>query len=75
MRRLYYDTMVFEPLYLRHLVEIVGTERVMAGTDFPFDMSETDPLGLIDATDGLSDAARDAIKGGNAVRLFGLDAS
>lgn len=72
MKRLYYDTMVFQPLYLQHLIEIVGSDRVMAGTDFPFDMGETDPLGLIDAVEGLSDEARTAIKGDNAARVFGL---
>lgn len=72
MRRLLYDTMVFDPLYLRHLVEIVGADRVMAGTDFPFDMGETDPLGLIDRVEGLSDADRQAMKGGNAERVFGV---
>ncbi len=72
MRRLLYDTMVFDPLYLRHLVEVVGVDRVMAGTDFPFDMGETDPLGLIDTVDGLTDADREAMKGGNAERIFGL---
>jgi aminocarboxymuconate-semialdehyde decarboxylase len=73
MKRLYYDTMVFQPLYLRHLIEVVGVDRVMLGTDYPFDMSETDPRGLIAATEGLSEADRDAIHGGNAMRLFRLD--
>jgi len=72
MKRLFYDTMVFQPLYLRHLVEIVGVDRVLLGTDYPFDMSETDPRGLIAATEGLDDADREAISGGNASRLFGL---
>lgn len=72
MKRLYYDTMVFQPLYLRHLVEIVGSERVMAGTDFPFDMGEQDPMGLIEATEGLTDDEKRALKGGNAARLFGV---
>ena len=72
MKRFFYDTMVFQPLYLRHLVEIVGPDRVMIGTDFPFDMSETDPVGLVEAVEGLSDAERAAIKGGNAVEIFGL---
>ncbi|MDP3984777.1 MAG: amidohydrolase family protein, partial [Acidimicrobiia bacterium] len=67
VRRLYFDTMVFQPLYLRHLIDVVGVDRVMAGTDFPFDMGETDPLGLVDKVDGLSDEDRAAIKGGNAV--------
>jgi aminocarboxymuconate-semialdehyde decarboxylase len=73
MRQLYFDTMVFQPLYLRHLVEVVGADRVMLGTDFPFDMGEEDPLALIDAVDGLGDAERAAIAGGTAVRVFGLE--
>ena len=72
MKRLFYDTMVFQPLYLRHLIEIVGVDRVMLGTDFPFDMGETDPLALIGATPGLDDDDRAAISGGNAARLYGL---
>jgi aminocarboxymuconate-semialdehyde decarboxylase len=72
MKRLFYDTMVFQPLYLRHLIEIVGSDRVMIGTDFPFDMAETDPVGLVEATEGITDVEQAAIKGGNAVRVFGL---
>jgi|TARA_B100000315_G_scaffold255049_1_gene297428 aminocarboxymuconate-semialdehyde decarboxylase len=72
MKRLYYDTMVFQPLYLQHLIEIVGSARVMAGTDFPFDMGETDPMGLVDRLEGLADEEREAIKGANAARLFGI---
>lgn len=72
MKMLYYDTMVFQPLYLRHLVEVVGSDHVMLGTDFPFDMGETDPVGLIDSTDDLTDEQRDGIKGGNAAALFAI---
>jgi aminocarboxymuconate-semialdehyde decarboxylase len=72
MKSLFYDTMVFDPLYLRHLIEVVGANHVMLGTDFPFDMGETDPVGLIDATEGLSDVERAGVKGDNAARLFGL---
>jgi aminocarboxymuconate-semialdehyde decarboxylase len=72
MKMLYYDTMVFQPLYLRHLVEVVGADRVMLGTDYPFDMGDTDPVALVDATEGLSDDDRVAIKGGTAAALFGV---
>lgn len=71
MKKLHYDTMVFQPKYLEHLVDVVGSDRVMAGTDFPFDMGDDDPLGLIDRTEGLSDDERVAMKGGNARALFG----
>ena len=64
--------MVFSPPYLRHLIDVVGVDRVMLGTDFPFDMGETDPLGLIGEVDGLDEDDREAISGGNATRLYGL---
>ncbi|HEX6220951.1 MAG TPA: amidohydrolase family protein [Acidimicrobiia bacterium] len=72
MKMFYYDTVVFQPLYLRHLVEVVGVDHVLLGTDFPFDMGETDPLGLIETTEGLDEADRTAISGGNAARLYGI---
>jgi aminocarboxymuconate-semialdehyde decarboxylase len=72
MNQLYYDTMVFQPLYLKHLIEIVGIDRVMVGTDFPFDMGEDDPLGLVAEVEGLTDEDRAAISGDNAARVFDL---
>lgn len=72
VKQLYYDTMVFQPLYLRHLIDVVGVDRVMVGTDFPFDMGDDDPLAIVNATEGLIDADRAAISGGNAQRVFGL---
>lgn len=73
VKRLYFDTMVFQPLYLRHLVDVVGADRVMLGTDYPFDMGETDPVGLVESVDGLSEQERAGIVGANAVRVFGLE--
>jgi aminocarboxymuconate-semialdehyde decarboxylase len=72
LQRLYFDTLVFTPMHLRHLIEAVGSDRVMVGTDFPFDMAETDPLGVLAAVEGLDDAEREAIKGGTAARVFSL---
>lgn len=72
MRMLFFDTVVYQPLYLRHLVDVVAADHVLLGTDYPFDMSETDPLGLVAATDGLSDNDRAAISGDNAARLYGI---
>ncbi len=50
---LYFDTVVFDPLILRHLVDHVGIARIVPGTDFPFDMGETDPVGFVEQS-GLS---------------------
>ncbi|MGH8912194.1 MAG: amidohydrolase family protein [Acidimicrobiia bacterium] len=72
MKQLYFDTVVFQPLYLRHLIDIVGVDHVMVGTDFPFDMGDDNPLGLLAGVEGLTDDDRSAIGGGNAERVFGL---
>jgi aminocarboxymuconate-semialdehyde decarboxylase len=72
LKRIYFDTLVYEPEGLRHLISEVGTGQIMAGTDYPFDMGSYDPHGLLAAVPGLSDGERHAILGGNALRLLGL---
>lgn len=68
-RRLYFDTVLFEPLALRFLVDVAGPDKVMLGSDFPFGIGDPDPCGVVDRTQ-LTAAERDAIVGGNAARIF-----
>src|SRR5262249_15556724 len=72
LRRIAYDSVVFEPRALRHLIDVVGASQIVVGTDYPFDMGDTDVHGLIAAVPGLTDEERAAILGGNAARLLGL---
>ena len=74
LAQLYFDTMVFEPEMLGTLIRRWGADRVLLGTDYPFDMGETDPLGLLRRVDGLDGGERAMIAGGNAARLLRLDA-
>lgn len=71
LKQVYFDTMVFSPRELSHLVEFAGPDHVLLGTDYPFDMGETDPLGLTGQLD-LGDDDLRLVRGGNAARLFGL---
>jgi len=57
LRRLYYDTIVFREEPLRNLIETVGVSQVVLGTDYPFDMGEDDPVGLLDRS-GLPETDR-----------------
>jgi aminocarboxymuconate-semialdehyde decarboxylase len=47
LSKLFYDTIVFDPRVLRHVVSIVGAPQLVLGTAYPFDMSEADPIGFV----------------------------
>ncbi|XVQ08007.1 amidohydrolase family protein [Spirillospora sp. CA-255316] len=70
--RFYVDSAVFDPRALRLLVEVMGAERVMLGTDFPFPLGELEPGATVRACEQLSASECAAILGGNARRFFGL---
>jgi aminocarboxymuconate-semialdehyde decarboxylase len=41
---MWYDTVVHSPTVLRHLVEVVGADRVLLGSDYPFGRGSDDPV-------------------------------
>jgi aminocarboxymuconate-semialdehyde decarboxylase len=69
----YFDTMVFEADQLGFLIQKYGAAHILLGTDYPYDMGETDPLGLVNKVSGLSPDEVDRIVGGNAARLLGIE--
>jgi len=70
--QLYFDSIIFTPEGLRHLVAETGPERVMIGTDYPFSWV-TNPVDHILETPELSDADKIAILGGTAQKLLGIN--
>src|ERR1700733_9323115 len=72
LREIWFDSLVFTPRGLEHLVDAAGAGRVVLGTDYPFDMGVDDPLARLDAATGLSEEDRAAIRGQNACELLGL---
>jgi aminocarboxymuconate-semialdehyde decarboxylase len=70
LRQIWFDALVYTPGALRHLIEAAGTDRVVVGTDYPFDMGITDPVERAAAA-GLAAADLAAILGGNAASLLG----
>jgi aminocarboxymuconate-semialdehyde decarboxylase len=73
LKQMYYDTMVFRPEGVRHLIAEVGVSQLMVGTDYPYPWTTT-AIDLILETPGLSDADRIAILGGTAAQLLGIKA-
>jgi len=70
LRKIWFDSLVYEPEALRHLINVVGISQVLIGTDYPFDMGHYQPHELIASTPGLSAADAEAILGGNAAALL-----
>jgi aminocarboxymuconate-semialdehyde decarboxylase len=71
LRRLYYDTVTFSPMTLRYLVDLVGADRLLLGSDFPFEMGDVDPVGTVRAA--IAPEHQDKVLGGTLARLIGLD--
>jgi len=73
IRTLSFDTVLHEPRALRFLIDLVGADRVLLGTDYPFEMGDPDPLGTIDRIPELTADERSSIVHGNAERLLRLN--
>lgn len=69
-RLLYYDTVLHDPAVLAFLVDHMGADHVVMGTDYPFPMGDSDPVATINGIPGLSDGQRQLILGGNVARLL-----
>src|SRR5256885_1526991 len=71
LRQLYFDSLVFTPEALRHLVAEAGSSQIVMGTDYPFPWTHTSVDHIL-GTPGLSDAERIAILGGTAAKLLNI---
>jgi aminocarboxymuconate-semialdehyde decarboxylase len=72
LRQVYLDTVVFTEHQLAYLIDVFGPDRIVMGTDYPFDMGEYDPIGHIAGLD-LDARMMSAICGGNAALALGLN--
>ena len=71
LRRFYFDALTHDPQAARHLINIVGQDRVVIGTDHPFDMGPDEPIASIDAIPGLTTSEREAVCEKTAKDLLG----
>lgn len=69
-RRFYYDTVTFTARNLRFLIDTVGADRVVLGSDWPAPMRLFDPVREIQGLDVLTEPEREAILRGTAAELL-----
>jgi aminocarboxymuconate-semialdehyde decarboxylase len=72
LRRFWYDTITHAATPLKFLVDLVGADRVVLGTDLPFDMADVHFQKYFEGAN-LDAPTLDAITSRNAVELFALD--
>ena len=70
LRHIHYDCISYNPASLEFLISVVGAEQVMFGTDWPHWVHDTS--GAFANTERLPAAQRDAVRSGNAMRVFGF---
>lgn len=69
-RRLYYDSLLHFPEALAFLVDLVGAEQVVVGSDYPYPMHERQPVAAVREAPRLTEAQRSLIFEGNVARIL-----
>ncbi|MFN0073611.1 MAG: amidohydrolase family protein [Chloroflexota bacterium] len=69
--RFAFDTITHSAGALEYLIRTFGSNRVLLGTDYPFDMGFENPLPIVQSLSSITDEEKDSILGGNAARLIG----
>ena len=69
LAQIYTDTILHDARVLKFVVEMMGTERLMMGSDMPFPIGDTEPMKIV-ASAGLNSAQIQSINGGLAARVF-----
>jgi aminocarboxymuconate-semialdehyde decarboxylase len=69
LNRFYFDTLTFFPKSLEFLVELVGNDHVVLGSDYPFDMGTLKPCDVVNSCD-LTEEIKQNIWDKNVKALF-----
>lgn len=71
LKQLYYDSVMFTPEDMRHLIAVAGPSQVVIGTDYPTLWNRT-PVDRVLAVPGLNEAERHSIFGDTAAKLLNI---
>ena len=69
LKKFYFDTIVFTHHQLEYLASVYGTDHILLGTDYPYDMALPNPVGFVNGAK-LTRADKASILGGNAAKLL-----
>ncbi|XP_012505994.1 PREDICTED: 2-amino-3-carboxymuconate-6-semialdehyde decarboxylase isoform X2 [Propithecus coquereli] len=67
------DSLVHDPLSLKLLTDLIGKDKVILGTDYPFPLGELEPGKLIESMEEFDEETKDKLKAGNALEFLCLE--
>ncbi len=70
--KFYLDSLVHDADALRHLIRLVGAERIALGSDYPFPLGEPEPGKLIESLTEITEAVQRRLLAGTALEFLGL---
>ena len=68
----YFDSLYYDPLNLKYLIDRFGVDKIVMGSDYPFLLREIPPGKIVDDTAQLTEEQRRAILGGNALEFLNI---
>ena len=72
LKQFYFDTITHDSIVLKNLVDLVGAEHVLLGSDYPFDMGNENPVELVRSANlGIENEKK--ILGENAMQILGWE--
>jgi aminocarboxymuconate-semialdehyde decarboxylase len=71
LKKFYFDSIVHSATALQYLIQVVGADRVVIGTDYPMGMGDFEPIRKIELL-SLTDEERSQVFGANAARALNL---
>ena len=74
LNKMYFDSLVHEPASLDFLIDLVGADKVMLGTDYPFPLGEAEPGKLIESRN-YDDNIKEMLMNGSALNWLNLNRS
>jgi len=70
LRQMWFDTVLHSPASLRFLLDAVGIEQVVLGSDYPFRMGDPEPVATVRAVAGLEGKDLERVLSGNLATLL-----
>lgn len=71
-KNFYFDSLNYDPLNLKYLIDRFGADKIVMGSDYPFLLREIPPGKIVDDTAQLTEEQRRAILGGNALEFLNI---